>query len=139
MEQTQTNEILKTEETIAENKPMTVLDYILLSRYFLPILTTVGWVIGFTISQIKFFEILAYILIAVGIISALTVSPIKFLKFIFTSIAKCFTVIRGFIPVYGVADICAGIFGFGIGLAFGLIVVFGVPAVFTISKFFSER
>lgn len=29
MEQTQTNEILKTEETIAENKPMTVLDYIL--------------------------------------------------------------------------------------------------------------
>ncbi len=65
MEQTQTNEILKKEETIAENKPMTVLDYILLSRYFLPILTTVGWVIGFTISQIKFFEILAYFSISI--------------------------------------------------------------------------
>lgn len=123
-----------------KNKRKPVLDYILISRYFIPILTTVGWIIGCSpLARNKGVVIFSIILIVIGIVSTLTVSPIKYLKFIYTSSTTCCILLREHIAYYGVMDFIVGAIGFLIGLAIGLIVILGLPAIFTISKFIKER
>ena len=126
-------------DRVMEDGKLTFWEILYVARYFLPVLTTIGWIIGFTLGiDGGFFEVFSMILVGIGLISAITVSPLKFIKFIFTSTIKGFHILRGFIPFYGVADLVAAIFGTAFGFMFGVIVVFGLPAVFTIAKFFNE-
>jgi len=125
-------------DRVMEDGKLTFWELLYVARYFLPVLTTIGWILGFTLGDMVFFEYFALILVAVGLISAITVSPLKFIKFIFTSTIKGFHILRSFIPFYGVADLVAAIFGTAFGFMFGVIVVFGCPAIFTIAKFFNE-
>lgn len=53
-------------------------------------------------------------------------------------VVACFKIARGFIPVYGVADLVAGVVGLGVGLTFSLAVLAFIPAAFTIPKFFKN-
>lgn len=106
---------------------------------FLPLLASLGWFIGFTIGHIKFFEIFALALIGVGLVSAVLVCPARILLFPFKCIPFGFSICRKFIPYYGVADLCAAIFGTCLGFMFGLLVSFGCPAYFTISKYLAEK
>ena len=119
---------------------ITVWEIILIARYFLPIITTVGLVLSLIFEPTKgdFLDTLTMVFAYIGWISALTVSPIKILKFIWSSITICFKTLRGFIPFYGVADLAAGVVGFAVGLSFSLAVLAFIPAVFTIPKYFKN-
>ncbi len=126
-------------DRVMEDGKLTFWEFLYVARYFLPVLTTIGWIIGFTLGDgNEFFSAIGLILVAIGLISAITVSPLKFIKFIFKSTIKGFHILRGFIPFYGVADLMAATFGVALGFMFGVIVVFGLPSVFTIAKFFNE-
>ena len=128
-------------DRVMEDGKLTFLEFLYVARYFLPILTTIGWILIFLFTESAVPDFVAYIIIAItaiGFISALTVSPIKFIKFIFTSTIKGFHIVRGLIPFYGLADLIAALFGVSLGFMFGVTVVFGIPAVFTIAKFFKE-
>lgn len=138
VEQTTTVKKPSPKETVMEDGKLSFLEILFVARYFLPILTTIGWLLAWLLGHISFFEYFSIVLIGIGIIAAITVSPLKFIKFIFTSAAKGFQILRGFIPFYGVADLVAAIFGTTFGFMFGVAVVFGLPAVFTIPKFFQE-
>lgn len=105
-----------------------------LVRHYLPAVATLGWIIGFSLGSIKVFEILGIILCTVGILAALTVCPLKMIKVPLLFAAKGFSLCRSFIPVYGVADLCAAIFGFTGGAILGLIAVCGFPVFFTLRK-----
>ncbi|MBP3435140.1 MAG: hypothetical protein J6K62_02285 [Clostridia bacterium] len=109
-------------------------DTVTLIRHYLPAVATLGWIIGFTLGSIPFFETLGIILCAIGIVAALTICPLKMLKVPLLFAAKGFSVCRAFIPVYGVADLCAAIFGFTGGAILGLIAVCGFPVFFTLRK-----
>ncbi len=109
-------------------------DTVTLIRHYLPAVATIGWVIGFTLGHIAFFETLGLILIAVGVIAALTVCPLKFLSVPLRCAGKGFVILRSFIPVYGVADLCAAIIGTTFGCMVGLIATLGFPVVFTLRK-----
>ena len=113
---------------------------ILIARYFLPLITTIGFILSliFDPKAGSFLDNLSMICAFIGWISALTVSPLKILKFIFGSVATCFKICRGFIPVYGVADLVAGVVGLGLGLTFSLVVLAVIPAAFTIPKYFKN-
>ena len=128
------------DKIMADGK-ITIWEYILIARYFLPILTTIGFVLSmiFNPTSGSFLDNTTMVLAIIGWISALTVSPLKILKFIWKSVAIGFKIVRGFIPYYGIADLCAAIFGVGAGLTFSLAVLAFVPAVFTITKFFNEE
>ena len=132
---------LSAKDRVMEDGKLSILEILYVSRYFLPVLTTLGWGLAFilNVTDGTFLATMCYILVGIGIISALTVSPLKFIKFIFKSTIKGFRIVRGFIPFYGVADLVAAIFGTMFGFIFGVVVVFGIPAVFTISKFFNEE
>lgn len=140
-EATNTPKTPSAKDRVMEDGKLTFLEVLYVARYFLPVLTTIGWLLVFLLQESSVPDFVAYILlgiIVIGFISALTVSPIKFIKFIFTSTIKGFHIVRGFIPFYGLADLFAAIFGVGLGFMFGVTVVFGIPAVFTITKFFKE-
>lgn len=109
-------------------------DAVTLIRHYLPAVATLGWVIGFTLGSVKVFEILGLILCAAGILAALTVCPLKMIKIPLVCAAKGFKFCRALIPVYGVADLCAAIFGFTGGALIGLIAVCGFPVIFTLRK-----
>lgn len=142
--QSEENNTAKTpsaKDRVMEDGKLTFLEFLYVARYFLPVLTTIGWILVFLFSESSLPDFVGYIIlgvIAIGFISALTVSPIKFIKFIFSSTIRGFHIVRGLIPFYGLADLIAAIFGTVLGFAFGVIVVFGLPAVFTITKFFNE-
>ena len=130
-------------DKVMEDGKLTFWEILYVARYFLPVLTTIGWILIFLLAEVapNTPDVIGYIILSVmalGFISALTVSPLKFIKFIFTSTIKGFHLLRSFIPFYGVADLVAAIFGTTFGFMFGAIVVFGLPAVFTITKFFNE-
>jgi len=126
-------------DRVMEDGKLTFWEILYVARYFLPVLTTIGWIIGLTLGQHSdFFGFFALLFVGIGLLSAITVSPLKFIKFIFTSTIKGFHILRAFIPVYGLADLFAAVFGATFGFMFGAIVVFGLPAVFTITKFFNE-
>ncbi len=108
-------------------------------RAFLPLLASIGWFIGFTIGHIKFFEIFSLALVGIGLVSALSVCPAKILLFPFKCIPFGFSTCRKLIPYYGVADLCAAIFGTCLGFFFGILVSFGCPAFFTIKKYLEEK
>ncbi len=140
-EESNTPKAPSAKDRVMEDGKLTFLEVLYVARYFLPVLTTIGWLLVFLLQESSVPDFVAYILlgiIVIGFISALTVSPIKFIKFIFTSTIKGFHIVRGFIPFYGLADLFAAIFGVGLGFMFGVTVVFGIPAVFTITKFFKE-
>lgn len=107
-------------------------------RSFAPILSTIGWILGFSLGHMPFFEVFSMILIGIGTLAALLCCPLRLLVFPFKCVAVGFTFCRGLIPVYGVADLCAAIFGTIGGLMFGLCVALGCPAIFTIKKYFEE-
>ena len=127
------------DEFLSDGK-ITVWEIILIARYFLPIITTVGFGLSliFEPKAGDFLDTLTMVFAYVGWISALTVSPIKILSFIWGSIVTCFKTLRGFIPFYGVADLAAGVVGFAVGLSFSLAVLAFIPAVFTIPKYFKN-
>jgi len=103
---------------------------------FAPILTSLGFIMGFTIGHIPFFEVISLILVGIGLVAALLCCPIRLLTFPLKCIVKGFKICRGFIPVYGVADLAAGIVGTSIGLTIGLVTVVTCPAIFTLKKYF---
>ncbi len=143
VENSQVNTTAKTpsaKDKVMKDGKLTFWEILYVVRYFLPILTSVGWIIGlgFMPEDGTFLMAFSLILVTVGLISAITVSPLKFIKFIFNSTISGFRFLRSFIPFYGVADLIAAIFGTALGFMFGVFVVFGVPAVFTITKFFNE-
>ena len=123
----------------ADNQKTSVAGTIFAARYFLPIASTVGWVLGFSLGHIAFFETLAFILIAIGFLATITVCPLKLITVPLRCCGKGFVICRSFIPVYGVADLCAAIFGVTLGLMFGLAAVLGTPAIFTIKKFLEQE
>ena len=125
------------DKMMADGK-MSVLEVILAVRYFLPLLSTIGLTLGliFKPNAGSSLETFFLILAGVGWVSALTVSPIKMLKFVFKSIVVGFKTVRGFIPVYGLADLVAAFVGTCGGLFFAVVVLVFLPAVFTITKFF---
>lgn len=140
MIETESVEKQSAKDKIMADGKMSVWKFILIARYFLPLLTTIGFVLGLVLKPNSgdFLDYFTMVLAYIGWISALTVAPLKMLKFIWTCIKFWFTLIRGFIPVYGVADLIAAFVGTAIGLSLGVVVVVFVPAVFTIFKFFEK-
>lgn len=126
-------------DRVMEDGKLTFWEILFVARYFIPIVTTIGWAIIATLGKTGgIFETFGLVFVGIGLISAITVSPLKFIKFILTSTIKGFRILRSLIPVYGVADLMAALFGATFGFVFGVVVVFGLPAVFTITKFFRE-
>ncbi len=127
-------------DRVMEDGKLTFLEILYVVRYFLPILTTIGWAIGlgFRPDDGTLLMIFSLILVGVGLISAMTVCPLKLLTLPFKWAGRGFVICRSFIPIYGVADLCAAIFGTAGGFVLGVFTVFGLPAVFTIKKFFNE-
>ena len=123
---------------VKESKALTIFEYILVSRYFIPILTTAGWIMIFSVRESDFFLKSSVFLIVTGIIPAVSVSPSEFFGFIISSGVKFFSAVQRAVAVNIAAGICAGVFGFALGFAFGLIVTAVFPAVFTINKFFNQ-
>ena len=127
-------------DRVMEDGKLTFWEILYVARYFLPILTTIGWAIGlgFEPADGTFLMVFSLILVGIGLLSAITVCPLKLLALPFKWAIKGFFILRSFIPVYGVADLCAAIFGTAGGFVLGVFVVFGLPAIFTITKFFKE-
>jgi len=127
-------------DRVMEDGKLTFWEILYVARYFLPILTTIGWAIGFGFmpDDGTFLMVFSLILVGIGLLSAITVCPLKLLVLPFKWAGRGFVILRSFIPVYGVADLCAAIFGTAGGFVLGVLVVFGLPAVFTIKKFFNE-
>lgn len=129
-----TNTMATTKKETNFNKEK-VMDFLSTARYFAPILASAGWIIGFSLGHMVFFDFIGIIFVIIGLVSAVTVCPIKFLKFAFTCGKKGFGIARLFIPVYGLADIFGGLFGFTTGAFLGLMVTIFAPALFTIKKY----
>ena len=116
----------------------TVWDILRTIRYFAPLTASLGFLLGFTLGNIKIIEIFSLVLIAIGLIAAFTVCPLKLISFPIKCAAKGFTICRGFIPFYGVADLVAATVGVALGVMFGLAVIAFAPAFFTIKKFLTQ-
>ena len=127
-------------DRVMEDGKLTFWEILYVARYFLPILATIGWAIGlgFMPDDGTFLMVFSLILVGIGLLSAITVCPLKLLALPFKWAIKGFFILRSFIPVYGVADLCAAIFGTAGGFVLGVFVIFGLPAIFTITKFFKE-
>ena len=127
-------------DRVMEDGKLTFWEILYVARYFLPILTPIGWAIGlgFEPADGTFLMVFSLILVGIGLISAITVCPLKLLSLPFKWAGRGFVILRSFIPVYGVADLCAAIFGTAGGFVLGVFVIFGLPAIFTITKFFKE-
>ncbi len=123
-------------EVITIKEKASVLEALAITRYFLPILSTVGVLLcaagGIGI-------LIGAAMMVIGMLSALTVCPLKLMGFPVKVGLVGFKVCRGFIPVYGVADLVAAIVGIFGGTIVGLGVVFCAPAIFTIKKYLSEK
>ena len=132
------NTTLTPQKTESGIESLSLMEKILLGRYFLPVLSSIGAILGFTCGSNDIVEGISLLLIIVGAISALTVCPLKLMAFPFKCVAKGFTICRGFIPFYGVADLVAAIVGTAIGFLFGILTVLFAPAFFTIKKFLDE-
>lgn len=105
------------------------------ARYFLPLLSTAGWLVKLFGYGIGAFDIIGNIMIIIGVLSALTVCFKEMFTITFVCIAACFKFCRGFIPYYGIADLVAGLVGLMFGGVAGLVVVVGMPAILTIRKY----
>lgn len=127
-------------DKVMEDGKLTFWEILYVARYFLPLLATIGWAIGliFTPDDGTFLMILSLALSGIGFISAITVCPLKLLALPFKWAGRGFVICRSLIPVYGLADIIAAVFGVVIGALLGACVTFGLPAIFTIKKFFTE-
>ena len=139
-EENSTAKTLSAKDRVMEDGKLTFWEILYVARYFLPILTTIGWAIGlgFEPADGTFLMVFSLILVGIGLLSAITVCPLKLLALPFKWAIKGFFILRSFIPVYGVADLCAAIFGTAGGFVLGVFVIFGLPAIFTITKFFKE-
>ena len=135
---TNTTAINNTNITTENTDTLSVFEKILLIRYFLPAITTISFLIGMAVPLNSFFEGILLLLMGLGILSALTVCPIKLILFPVKCAFAGFKFFRGFVPFFGYADLVAGILGLICGFVFGVMVVFILPAAFTIKKFFSD-
>ena len=126
-------------KVLADGK-LTFLEILYVARYFLPVLTTVGWIIGLTFvpDDGTFLMIFSLVLVGLGLLAAATVCPLKLLSLPFKWAGRGFFICRSLIPIYGVADLFAALVGVTGGFLLGIILIFGLPAVFTIKKFFSQ-
>ena len=136
-------EVLAPESTVEEQAEQktawTAAEIILAARYFFPILTTPCWFLaGVFMDRSQFLMGFCLALAGIGVLFALTVAAKNMLKFPFSCIAAGFSFCRGFIPVYGLADVMAAIFGVALGGMFGLAAILIVPAAFSIKKFFED-
>lgn len=140
-EENNTTKTPSAKDRVMEDGKLTFWEILYVARYFLPILTTIGWAIGlgFMPDDGTFLMVFSLILVGIGLISAITVCPLKLLVLPFKWAGRGFVICRSFIPVYGVADLCAAIFGTTGGFVFGIFVILGLPAIFTIKKFFNEE
>ncbi len=125
-----------TKEVITVKEKASVLEALAISRYFLPLLSSVGAALCF-MGGIGI--IIGAAMMLIGMISALTVCPLKLMGFPVKVGLVGFRFCRGFIPVYGVADLCAAIIGIFGGIMVGFGVVFCAPAIFTVKKYLNER
>ena len=125
-------------ETPQAKKDNDVFSILLAIRYFLPILASVGGLMWAFIPSGSFFYSFGVALMCIGYITALTVCPLKMLAFPFKCIPAGFTICRGFIPYYGIADLVAGLLGTTLGFCFGFLVTLTCPAFFTIKKFLED-
>ena len=129
------NTTVNTTPVEAETEKMSVLDIVLAARYFAPLASGLGFLLGFSFGSNPIVEVVSLILIAIGLLAAVTVCPLKLLAFPIKCAGKGFTICRGFIPFYGVADLVAAVVGVSLGFLFGACVVLFAPAFFTIKKF----
>ena len=134
-----------TEETsikdeIFNDGKLTFLEILCISRYFLPLLASLGWGIAIVFNVVDGSPLMIFsmILVGIGVISALTVCPFKLISIPLKWAIRGFYICRSFIPVYGVADLFAAVFGTSIGFILGAIVVLALPAIFTIKKFYEK-
>ena len=127
-------------DRVIEDGKLTFWEILYVARYFLPILTTIGWAIGvgFMPDDGTFLMVFSLLLVGTGLLSAITVCPLKLLALPFKLAGRGFIICRSFIPFYGIADLVAAIFGTMFGFMFGVIAALCLPAVFTISKFIKE-
>lgn len=127
-------------DQVMEDGKLTFGEIVYISRYFLPIITTIGWMIALIFNAIEgtFLMNFSLVLVGIGLVSALTVCPLKLLMLPLKYAGRGFAICRSFIPVYGVADLFAAVFGASGGFIIGAFIVLGLPAVFTIKKFFIE-
>ncbi len=107
-----------------------------LIRHLLPLTSTVGTLLWSTLGFIPVFAVIGILLILFGFICAITICPGKMIKLPLIIGRAGFKIVRGFIPYYGIGDICGGIFGFLFGVLFGCMILFVVPAAFTIHQWF---
>ncbi|MBQ8550975.1 MAG: hypothetical protein IJ426_06525 [Clostridia bacterium] len=136
------NPEIATEQTIVTEAPKkadanAVLKKILAARYFVPIASTVGFL--FCLIGSNVFTLIGALLIFVGLVTALTVCPLKLVSFPIKCAAVGFKICRGFIPVYGVADLVAAIVGTTLGIMFGMVVSACFPAFFTLRKYLASE
>lgn len=122
-----------------QKQKWTAAQIILLARYFFPILTTPCWLLaGVFMNKSQFMMGFCLALAGIGVLFALTVAIKSMLKFPFSCIATGFSFCRGFIPVYGLADVLAALFGVALGGMFGIAAILIVPGAFSVKKFFVE-
>ena len=128
-------------EEVREDEKLSLLETLLVARYFIPIITTIGWIIlyllGTSVSETA--ETLCLIPITIGIISALTVSPVKFVLCIFTTAKWGMGILMTIGAIVGPAGVAMGaLMGLSLGALAGVTIVVFAPAIFTIYKFFQE-
>lgn len=103
-------------------------------RYYLPALSTIGWVFLLLLGSVEVFQVLGLLFITVGVLAAFTVCPIRLMKIPVTCSLALFKFLRGFIPFYGVADLVAGLIGMFVGSMVGLFVMSVAPVFLTVKK-----
>ena len=125
------------EDAPLENRP-SVLETVLLARYFIPALSTVGAIMCFIGGGTGVVSLMGMVFILIGVVSALTVCPLKLLSFPLMCAGKGFSLFRAFVPVYGLGDIIAALLGVTFGFMFGLAVAACCPVIFTLIKYFEN-
>jgi len=130
------NQTVVETEAIEVKEKMRAAEKLTAVRHFLPLASIVG--LAPIITEVLFLANIGMFLIAIGTACALTICPLKLLAFPFKCIAVGFSFCRSLIPVYGVADLTAAIFGTVFGFIFGMAVIILAPAFFTIRKYFDR-
>ena len=130
-------EVVNNEAAVNEKETMSVAEKIFAVRHFLPLVSTLG-VIIFAASSNGTISGVGAALMCLGLLFAMTICPLKLIAFPLKCVGKGFKLFRSFIPVYGVADLTAAIFGTITGFVFGMAVILSVPAAFTIKKYLDK-
>ena len=128
-------------ENVMRNEKLSLVEILIVARYFIPIITTIGWIVLYLLgtSVTETAETLCLIPVTIGIISALTVSPVKFILCIFTTAKLGMGLLMPLGVVGGpLGVVAAALGGIILGALAGVGIIVFVPAIFTIYKFFQE-